>query len=133
MCNGTSSRTSQGGSIAVLQPKPSSQRPQLHRELSLRLAADAINGHTTATFEGLEASPLGSYFVIHRDGDLVTGSHSESSILHRFAVPQTAHQGNAFDLNQRLDLGVGGDGVIGRRVSFVNEQTVLGEGIIGWN
>lgn len=64
MCNGTSSRTSQGGSIAVLQPKPSSQRPQLHRELSLRLAADAINGHTTATFEGLEASPLGSYFVI---------------------------------------------------------------------
>jgi predicted NAD/FAD-dependent oxidoreductase len=68
-----------------------------------------------------------------RDGDLVTGSNSESSILHRFAVPQTAHQGNAFDLNQRLDLGVGGDGVIGRRVSFVNEQTVLGEGIIGWN
>jgi hypothetical protein len=30
-------------------------------------------------------------------------------------------------------LGVGGDGVIGRRVSFVHQQTVLGEGILGWN
>lgn len=64
MCNGTSSRTSQGGTIVVLQPKTASRRPQLNRELSLRLSADAENGHTTATFDGLDAGLPGSYFVI---------------------------------------------------------------------
>lgn len=68
-----------------------------------------------------------------RDGDLASGNLTESSVLHRFAVPQVAYNGHAFSLDHRLDLGVGGDGIIGRRVSFVNEQTVLGEGIIGYN
>lgn len=53
--------------------------------------------------------------------------------MHRFDIPHIAHSGCAFSLDQSLDLGVGGDGVIGRRVSFVHEQTVLGEGILGWN
>jgi hypothetical protein len=64
MCNGASSRASQGGTIVVLQPKCSSRRPQLKRELSLRLAAGTENAHTTATFEGLDAGLPGSYFVI---------------------------------------------------------------------
>ena len=68
-----------------------------------------------------------------RDGDLASGNLTESSVLHRFAVPQVACDGHAFSLDHKLDLGVGGDGIIGRRVSFVNQHTVLGEGIIGWN
>lgn len=68
-----------------------------------------------------------------RDGDLASGSLAEASVLHRFAVPQMACNGHAFSLDHSLDLGVGGDGIIGRRVSLVREQTVLGEGIIGWN
>jgi hypothetical protein len=68
-----------------------------------------------------------------RDGDLASGDFAEASVLHRFAVPQVACNGHAFSLEHSLDLGVGGDGIIGRRVSFVNHQTVLGEGIIGWN
>lgn len=65
MCNGTSSRISQGGTIVVLQqPKSASRRPQLRRELSLRLAADTDNGQTTATFDGLDADLSESYFVI---------------------------------------------------------------------
>lgn len=64
MCNGASSRTSQGGTIVVLQPKCSSHRPQLKRELSLRLLAGTESAHTTATFEGLDAGLPGSYFVI---------------------------------------------------------------------
>jgi hypothetical protein len=68
-----------------------------------------------------------------RDGDLATGGLGETSILHRFDIPNIAHNGCAFSLDRSLDLGVGGDGVIGRRVSFVHEQTVLGEGILGWN
>ena len=68
-----------------------------------------------------------------RDGDLASGSLAETSVLHRFAVPQMACNGHAFSLEHSLDLGVGGDGIIGRRVSLVREQTVLGEGIVGWN
>lgn len=68
-----------------------------------------------------------------RDGDLASGNLTESSILHRFTVPHVASNGQAFSLEHSLDLGVGGDGIIGRRVSLVREQTVLGEGIIGWN
>lgn len=70
MCNGSSSRTSQGGTIAFLQPKPSStHRPNLHRSLSLHLASNALNGQTTATLNGLldegeETHLPGSYFVI---------------------------------------------------------------------
>jgi hypothetical protein len=64
MCNGASNRTSQGGTIVVLQPKCSSPRPHLKRELSLRLAACAATAHTTATFEGLDAGLPDSYFVI---------------------------------------------------------------------
>ena len=68
-----------------------------------------------------------------RDGDLASGSLAEASVLHRFAVPQMACNGHPYSLEHSLDLGVGGDGIIGRRVSLVREQTVLGEGIIGWN
>lgn len=71
MCNGSSSRTSQGGTIAFLQPKlnSSSHRPNLHRSLSLHLACNTLNGQTTATFNGLldegeETHLPGSYFVI---------------------------------------------------------------------
>jgi hypothetical protein len=64
MCNGLSSRTSQGGTIVVLQPKLSSRRPLLKRELSLKLAVGTEDGHTTATFDGLDAGLPDSYFVI---------------------------------------------------------------------
>jgi hypothetical protein len=64
MCNGTSSRMSQGGTIVVLQSKLPSRRPQLKRELSLKLSADTNNGQTIATFDGLESHLRGSHFVI---------------------------------------------------------------------
>lgn len=44
---------------------------------------------------------------------------------------------DAFTLPQKLNLGVGGDGVIGRNVSLVRRTPkgmhVLRQGIIGWN
>ena len=40
----------------------------------------------------------------------------------------------AVALNQRLNLGVGGDGIVGRRISVLGEgNQILGEGIIGWD
>ena len=37
------------------------------------------------------------------------------------------------ELRQRLDLGVGGEGVIGKMVSVACNGNDLGNGIIGWN
>lgn len=54
-------------------------------------------------------------------------------MLHKFAVPGSAVDHVPFRLEGRMDLGVGGEGIIGRRVSFMQGRRVLGEGIIGWN
>ena len=43
---------------------------------------------------------------------------------------QTAHE---VELDTRLDLFVGGKGVVGRMVSVLNGKEKLGDGIIGWN
>ena len=37
------------------------------------------------------------------------------------------------ELNRRLDLGVGGEGVIGKMVSVSCNGLDLGNGVIGWN
>lgn len=71
-----------------------------------------------------------------RTGDLRAdpqGLLEEECVLHRFAVPGSAIDRVPFSLERRLDLGVGGEGIIGRRVSFLQGRCVLGEGIIGWN
>lgn len=48
----------------MLQSKSPSPRPELKRELSLKLSADATNGQTIATFDGLESHLGGSHFLI---------------------------------------------------------------------
>ena len=68
-----------------------------------------------------------------RDGDLRSEGSLEESILHRFALPAVARDSVPFLLASPLDLGVGGDGVIGRRVSFVQDRALVGQGIIGFN
>lgn len=68
-----------------------------------------------------------------RTGDLRSNPQEQDCVLHRFAVPGSAVDHVPFSLGRRLDLGVGGEGIIGRRVSFLQGREVIGEGIIGWN
>ncbi|CZT17763.1 uncharacterized protein RCC_03600 [Ramularia collo-cygni] len=161
MCNGESTRTSQGGTIAILKPiTPISSsndelRPCLQRELSLRLSPSSSSGATTTTttttatttkatitglsnFHSTTSKATESYFIIHRTGDLRHDSQNhhleDSCILHTFKVPGNTIDQVSFCLGKELDLGVGGDeGVIGRRVSFLQGGRVLGEGVMGWN
>lgn len=70
-------------------------------------------------------------FYPSRTGDL--RFENEDSVLHRFMVPESIIDSEPFSTGRTLDLGVGGDGVIGRRVSFLVGGRVLGEGVIGWN
>lgn len=37
------------------------------------------------------------------------------------------------ELGERLELAVGGEGVIGKMISITSEGLELGDGIIGWN
>jgi len=50
-----------------------------------------------------------------------------------FSVVLVVAKAEGLALDRRLDLGVGGDGIIGRSVSVVRKGMVLGEGIVGWN
>lgn len=56
---------------------------------------------------------------------------SSNPILHSFRVDTVATSTTG---DVRLNLGVGGDGVVGRTVSIFDGRSrkVLGEGVIGW-
>ncbi|GAB7357161.1 hypothetical protein MBLNU459_g8154t1 [Dothideomycetes sp. NU459] len=136
MC-GDSSRTVQGGTIAVL--KGINNMPDINL---LFHSSDPTT--TTATFQSAARDAHGDLercqIVIHRDGDL-RAQLDRSNILHSFSLgadSTTQRPGfDVFQLPAKLDLGAGGDGVIGRRVSLVRRSamgaTVLRQGIIGWN
>ncbi|EXJ88468.1 hypothetical protein A1O1_05398 [Capronia coronata CBS 617.96] len=60
-------------------------------------------------------------------------SNSSNPVLHSFFVDLASSTSTTGDV--RLNLGVGGDGVVGRTVSISDGHTrrVLGEGVIGWS
>lgn len=66
-----------------------------------------------------------------KDGDLRAEALT-TSILHAFPLEMTTRE-QPFSLPRKLDLGVGGEGVIGRRVGLVRQAQVLRQGIIGYN
>ena len=69
-------------------------------------------------------------------GDL-TAAHSSaaasSSLLHTIHLKDTPDGQTASELRERLELGAGGAGVIGRMLSVVDGEREIGNGIIGWN
>lgn len=85
---------------------------------------------------------------LSRDGDLscsaaaaaASSSSSSSSdpmdcesILHRIEIPAKIQNRMPFSLASRFDLGVGGEGIVGRRVSLIRDHLLVGQGIVGWN
>ena len=56
------------------------------------------------------------------------------SFLHKFDLPPATIDGHmSFQLASRFDLGVGGEGIVGRRVSMIRDHVCVGVGIVGWN
>ncbi|KIW07304.1 uncharacterized protein PV09_02154 [Verruconis gallopava] len=146
MCPGSSSRTSGGGTIAVLST-PISQRQAppanvFEGEIYFHPSSTLSRG-TTASFKSrtphaaLTAVPY--YVVIHQKGDL-SMPVGQAGLLHRFRIPPQqavpAESLYRWDLDQVLNLSVGGDGIVGRRISIFEDvglQRQVAEGIIGWN
>ncbi|THY93779.1 hypothetical protein D6C93_05533, partial [Aureobasidium pullulans] len=118
-----------GGTIAILKSLGESTLP----DLSLLFHQDSTST-TRATFQSSlpAVSDLDScQIVIFKDGDLRAEAPA-TSILHAFPLEMTTRE-QSFSLPRKLDLGVGGEGVIGRRVGLVRQAQVLRQGIIGYN
>jgi hypothetical protein len=65
---------------------------------------------------------------------------SEAGLLHKFALQNRCiskpDSQISWEIDQCLDLGVGGDGIIGRRISIYEDAMLrrhVAEGIVGWN
>ncbi|KAF2704925.1 hypothetical protein K504DRAFT_449003 [Pleomassaria siparia CBS 279.74] len=146
MCNGFSTRAGLGGSVAVLHPTPNNPSfdPSVER-LQLLFSNQNEEETTQVNFKGWEAlegmrQPL-SWVVVFRDGELSTSSRKvnantiRSDVLLSFSIE--SDPSSVTQLDRRLDLGVGDDGIIGRRVSLLISSTegplAIAEGIIGWN
>ncbi|KAF2845000.1 hypothetical protein T440DRAFT_409014, partial [Plenodomus tracheiphilus IPT5] len=132
MCSGHSIRVSQGGTIAVLRPIRS-----LSEEHMLLLFRNHFSKPgTSVELQGRIEEEVQDirWVVIHRDGDLTASTSKVSDPLYSF--PLIVRLGVS-DLPQRLYLGVGDDGIIGRRVSIMTGAThaplTIAQGIIGWN
>ncbi|KAF8543891.1 hypothetical protein BDD12DRAFT_873869 [Trichophaea hybrida] len=131
MCNGFSTRTSAGGAIAVLRPT------------STLLDSCCLQFHNNPS----DSSPTNLSYILHGTipdyevrihslGDLTVGASSAGEIVYSLLLLKAAAAAGSglLALDRRLELGVGGDGIIGRVISVVGKGgVVLGEGIIGWN
>ncbi|EAT91628.1 hypothetical protein HBI56_012930 [Parastagonospora nodorum] len=136
MCTGNSTRISQGGSIAVLRPTHHLQRTQSEDDMLLFFSNRCSSRGTSVELEGWNEEEQNDkhWVVIHRDGDL-SSSPQQSVPLYSFSLDSS--MAPVMQLPQRLDLGVGDVGIIGRRVSVMTSSTkgplTVAEGIIGWN
>ncbi|KAF3033140.1 hypothetical protein E8E12_002241 [Didymella heteroderae] len=137
MCNGNSSRISQGGSIAVLRPTQHLRRSNTD-DMMLFFHNQLCASGTSVEFQGWDddAPKDKHWVVIHRDGDL-SGSACPIQTPPFYSFSLQSSEASTMNLPQKLDLGVGDAGIIGRRVSVmtgsVKGPLTVAEGIIGWN
>ncbi|KAA8896053.1 hypothetical protein FN846DRAFT_296942 [Sphaerosporella brunnea] len=129
MCNGFSTRTSLGGAVAYIVPTSSSRFSSCLLQFHNPPDSSSLPTNMSCTPENKLAD---CEVRIHTLGDLTAGVESAGNVLHSLLPLELAEKGQLV-LDRRLDLGVGGDGIIGRTVSVVKGGIVLGEGIIGWN
>ncbi|KAK6357693.1 hypothetical protein TWF718_002001 [Orbilia javanica] len=134
MCHGHSSRKSEGGAIAILRGEGRQSGSLFNAKITLKNHDEAIPTQAIFSFERTNRVPsLGACtLIIHQDGNL---NYEETSRepLHHIPVDVYGDQACEISLPSRLDLGVGGQGVIGRKMSLMNSRQVIAEGIIGWN
>ncbi|KAF4553103.1 Hypothetical protein D9617_8g051160 [Elsinoe fawcettii] len=132
MC-GDPSKTSIGGTIAVLKCDTGAA-PDINLLFQSQDASTiaSICGSSTQPTQG----PDQAFDVqIHRDGDLRAAS-TPQSLLYDFSLRHYQAPG-FFRVPFPINLGVGGDGIIGRRIRVVhrgpNGESIVRQGIVGWN
>jgi hypothetical protein len=149
MCNGHSTRVSQGGSIAVLKPTPHFKRTHTNDDMLLFFSNRLRSQGTSIELQGWgdEARRKSHWVVIQyaslplplphsnphchfltydsnalssRDGDLSIPSTPEREVKESlYSFALEGKEDKEMQLPQSLDLGVSDVGIIGRRVSVM--------------
>ena len=69
------------------------------------------------------------------DGDLSAADNRPTDPFFSFSLDE--YQSSTMEIPQTLELGVGNNGIIGRRISIMTNSSggpiAVAEGIIGWN
>ena len=84
------------------------------------------------TQSGNKLADMNTACLFSQHGDL-TALNKDGVVVPIFLKTIKGHATHEVELDTRLDLFVGGKGVVGRMVSVLNGKEKLGDGIIGWN
>lgn len=149
MCNGSSTRVSQGGALAILRSPERApgtdyrvtlqQTDDVEGRLTGNILPPQENSNNTSSYQDLKAC----WLEIHRDGDLIPSLTRDAiPALYRLELNSLVRRNGSqraasatLDSDQPIRLTVGDDGVIGRRMSIVDGRSgsKIAEGVIGWN
>ena len=81
---------------------------------------------------GNKLADMNTACLFSQHGDL-TALNKDGIVVPISLKAIKGHAAHEVELDTRLDLFVGGKGVVGRMVSVLNGKEKLGDGIIGWN
>ncbi|KAF4451137.1 hypothetical protein F53441_5836 [Fusarium austroafricanum] len=142
MCGPENTNRPRGGALAALNPPINSVSSNICGDLAFHTpgcpsSSSATHARLTPNEECSMKGFSDLHVVIH--GDL-TRSASECGLFRQFSLqtPPTSHDFVELPLQGPLSLEVGGDGIIGRRVSVYSrlasgQDKIIAEGIVGFN
>ncbi|KAH7309532.1 hypothetical protein B0I35DRAFT_440190 [Stachybotrys elegans] len=138
MCGPENTNRPRGGAIVALGPPGIPGPLQLGGDLAFHTPGSpgsltASHARLTPTREFSLEELQGLQVVIHYSGDM-TRSAGECGLFRRLDLDGEYSGGYIeLPLEKPLSLEVGNNGIIGRRVSLISSQSVLAEGIVGFN
>ncbi|KAM0229868.1 hypothetical protein ACHAP5_011521 [Fusarium lateritium] len=144
MCGPENTNRPRGGALAALNPPINSISSNICGDLAFHTPGSPSSSNATharltpnnqCSIKGL--SDL--YVVIHSSGDM-TRNASDCGLFREFSLRATPTSDDFVELPLQgpLSLEVGGDGIIGRRVSIYSrlnsgQERIVAEGIVGFN
>ncbi|TVY77767.1 hypothetical protein Focb16_v007830 [Fusarium oxysporum f. sp. cubense] len=144
MCGPEYTNRPRGGALAALNPPINSISSNICGDLAFHTpgspsSSRATHARLTPSEECSMKGFSDLYVVIHSSGDL-TRNASECGLFRQFSLqtPPTSREYVELPLQGPLSLEVGGDGIIGRRVSVYSrlasgQNRIVAEGIVGFN
>ncbi|KAF4344356.1 hypothetical protein FBEOM_1750 [Fusarium beomiforme] len=143
MCGPENTNRPRGGALAALNPPINSISSNICGDLAFHTpgspsSSRATHARLTPSEECSMKGFSDLYVVIHSSGDL-TRNANECGLFRQFSLETSSksHDYVELPLQGPLSLEVGGDGIIGRRVSVYSRlasgDKIVAEGIVGFN
>ncbi|QPC67655.1 hypothetical protein HYE67_009886 [Fusarium culmorum] len=145
MCGPENTNRPRGGALVSLNPPTNSTSTRICGDLAFHTPGSPASSNAThARLTPNEECSIDKFsdlqVIIHTTGDL-TRNANECGLFRQFSLPTSPPTPNNFvesQLQGPLSLEVGGDGIIGRRVSVYSristgQNKIVAEGIVGFN